>query len=132
MRVLRSILRLAVTLGVLALPLYFLLFRNMYYTAAEDKSDAGSGWPPERVVVAVVWPQHIDNSLLDGVQLALEELDASQSPLAHRITLRAYAEGLFDHGAMARRIAASGDVVAVIGHELAESAVPSSITYENH
>ena len=132
MAALGQILRAAIAIGLFMLVLYLLVLRHTYYTAAEDKSDAGEGWPPEQMVVAVVWPQHFDNSLLDGVQIALDELNASQSPLANRITLRTYQETLFDRGDIARRVAAQEDVIAVIGHELAESAIPSSITYEDH
>jgi branched-chain amino acid transport system substrate-binding protein len=122
-----------IAIGALALVVYALLIRNAYYTSAEQTREAYSEWPPNKTLtIGVVWPERAEPGLMEGVQLALGELNASDSPLANKIVLRRYTEELGDTGEVARRIASDSDLVAVIGHEVAESAIPSSITYENH
>lgn len=125
---LRILLAIVVSAGVV----YWLLVRNMYYTPASAlRSD--NEWPPQSVKVVVPWPQDGRISLIEGVTLGLEELNASSSPLAGRIQVQFVNEpiGSLDPGSIARRIARDGEVKAVIGHESSEAAIAAALTYEN-
>lgn len=112
--------------------LYFLVYRDFYDTPPDRARGAlSNNWLQKGFSVAVAWPPHTDTSLVEGVTLALEDLNASQSPLAGKITLRLYSE-IADKGAVARDIAKNRDVLAVIGHEVDGTSIPASITYERN
>lgn len=111
---------------------YWLLVKDMYYTPPSELR-AGRQWPPQSVRVVVPWPKDGRISLTEGVTLALEELNASSSPLAGRIHVDFIDDPVTDsdHGRIARRISADHDVMAVIGHEQSESAIASAVSYEH-
>lgn len=111
---------------------YVLILRNMYYRpSAAERSAVGNNWTKEGFSVAVVWPKHTDLSLVEGIQLAWEQLNASSSPLAKKIRLQIFNEK-DDRGAQAREVAKLPDVLAVIGHEIGDNAIPASTTYQEH
>lgn len=112
---------------------YWLVARNQYYTPA-GALRAGSAWPPASVKIVVPWPQDGRMSLIEGVTLGLEELNASGSPLANRVQVEFINEPIGDPntGAIARRIVKDDDVMVVIGHESSEYAIQSAVTYEEH
>ena len=58
-------------------------------------------------------------------------MNAGGGPLANKIRVR-YLTERNDNGAMARDVARRRDVVAVIGHEFGDNAIPASLTYEDH
>ena len=128
---LMTLLRILIAVVVCAGGGYWLLIKDMYYTPAGELR-AGREWPPTSVHIVVPWPQDGRISLNEGVTLALEELNASASPLAGRINLEFINEPIVDsdHGRIARRIAADPTVMAVIGHEQSESAIASAVTYD--
>jgi branched-chain amino acid transport system substrate-binding protein len=111
---------------------YWLLIKDMYYTPASELR-AGREWPPQSVRVVVPWPKDGRISLIEGITLALEELNASSSALAGRINVEFVDDPVVDsdHGRLARSIAADNDVVAVIGHEQSETAITSAVSYEH-
>ncbi|MGE3491533.1 MAG: ABC transporter substrate-binding protein [Vicinamibacterales bacterium] len=126
------LLRIMVAIVVIGAVGYALVVRNMYYTPA-SMLRAGRPWPPDSVKIAVPWPQDGRVSLIQGVTLALEELNASDSPLANRVNVEFINEpiGDPDTGAIARNIARDDEVMAVIGHESSEYAIQSAVTYED-
>jgi branched-chain amino acid transport system substrate-binding protein len=132
-RVLASVLlRIVAAAALLIAIAYLLVLRNMYYKPSmHERSSVGSNWINQGFSVAVVWPPHTDLSLVEGVTLAHEELDAGKTALAGKINLRFYTEAS-DRGALARDIVKNRDVVAVIGHELSGNTIPASLTYEQH
>ncbi len=93
-----------------------------------------STWPPPAVKVAVPWPRDEGAGLVQGVKLALEDLDAGGGPLAGRVQVSYFdePESLGDDGALARRIASDKDIVAVIGHESSASALRAAVAYERY
>ncbi len=179
---------------------YFLVFRSTYYKAGEhERSGVGETWLTKGFAVAIVWPPHLDLSLVEGVKLALDEIDrnptttttgpteaasptigvasttdfvipgsllldgsrvtcqsatataftdcvgtpampagrtvrAGTSELAGKIRPEFFTEPIGDKGggAIARDVVQDKDIVAVIGHEGSSSAIPASITYQNH
>jgi len=127
------LLRILVVVAVIGGIAYWLVARNMYYTPAADLR-AGSAWPPASVKIVVPWPQDGRTSLIEGVTLALEELNASGSPLANRVQVEFVNEpiGDPDTGRIARRVVQDETVMAVIGHESSEYAIQSAVTYEEH
>lgn len=127
------LLRILLAVVVCAGLLYWLVVKDMYYTPTALLR-AGSAWPPPSVKVVVPWPQDGRMSLIEGVTLALEELNASSSPLAGRVHVEFINEPIVakDHGAIARRIARDPAVMAVIGHESSEAAIAAAVTYEDH
>jgi len=119
---------LLVTVGLLV---YVFVFRSQYYQSpAVVRSSGQNEWLEQGFTVAIVWPPHSSVSLVEGVTLAFEEIPPS-SPLAGKLKLQFHTE-TEDHGAIARRIAASPDVLTVIGHELDSGTIPASITYETN
>ena len=128
---LMTLLRILIAVVVCAGGGYWLLIKDMYYTPAGELR-AGREWPPTSVHIVVPWPQDGRISLIEGVTLAREELNASASPLAGRINVEFINEPIVDrdHGRIARRIAADPTVMAVIGHEQSESAIASAVTYD--
>ncbi len=101
---------------------------------ASDKTRGTSSWPPPPIRIAVPWPGDEAAGLVQGVKLALEELDAGGGPLAGKVKVSYFnePESLADDGALARRIASDQEVVAVIGHESSASALQAAVTYERH
>ncbi len=126
-------LRILVAIVVIGGLTYWLVIRDMYYKPAAALR-AGSAWPPASVQIVVPWPQDGRVSLIEGVTLGLEELNAGNSPLANRVRIDFVNEsiGAPDTGAIARRVANDTDVMAVIGHESSEHAIQSAVTYEEH
>jgi branched-chain amino acid transport system substrate-binding protein len=112
--------------------LYEFVFRDFYFTPADRQRQLVHNNGMQRgFSVALVWPPHTDKSLIEGVTLAKEELDAAGGPLAGKIRLRTFVETA-DKGETARRVAQYEDVLCVIGHEVVGTSIPSSITYEEH
>jgi branched-chain amino acid transport system substrate-binding protein len=123
-----------VLLVVLAAVVFHAMFiRHMYYTSPmAARSEVGRGWTTDGFSVGIVWPPHTDTSLVEGVRLAWEEVNAGGGPLAHRIRLRVFTE-VKDGGAMAReQVAPESDIVAVIGHEIDTNVIPASATYQEN
>lgn len=121
-----------VACGLLAFAVYYLVIRHMYYVPTEhERSNVGANWLKNGFTVAIVWPPHTDLSLVQGVTLASEEVNAGSSPLAGKIHLKFYTERP-DGGALAREIARDRSVVCVIGHELSGNTIPASLTYQQH
>lgn len=117
-----------VVLGAL---LYVFVFRSQYYQSpATIRSAGGNEWLEQGFTVAVVWPPHSSVSLIEGIQLAFEEIPAD-SVLAGKLKLQVFTE-TEDNGALARQIADVPDVLAVIGHEYDSTTIPASITYEDN
>lgn len=117
-----------VVLGVL---LYVFVFRSQYYQSpATIRSAGGNEWLEQGFTVAVVWPPHSSVSLIEGIQLAFEEIPAD-SVLSGKMKLQVFTE-TEDNGALARQIADVPDVLAVIGHEFDSTTIPASITYEDN
>jgi branched-chain amino acid transport system substrate-binding protein len=124
--------RIGVALAVAALVVYAVAARRMYYApSAHARSSVGEKWLTNGFAVAVVWPKHLDLSFVEGVRLALDEVNAAHSPLAGKIRLRVFVEDAPGE-VMAERVARYGDVVAVLGHEFSVSSIPASVVYENH
>jgi branched-chain amino acid transport system substrate-binding protein len=113
--------------------IYWFGVRTMYYEpAARRRSDAGSiPWIQRGFTVAVVWPPYKDPSLLEGVQLAFDEINAGGGPLAGKIHLEVVREA-GDAAAIARKLVQIRNLVLVIGHEIDGSAIPASVVYEDH
>ncbi len=125
------LLRILLAIAVIGGVTYWLVARDMYYRPTAALRTGGQ-WPPDNVKVVVPWPQDGRMSLIEGVTLAIEELNRSNRPLANRIRVQLIDEpvGGTDHGAIARRVAADREVKAVIGHEASEAAIQSAVTYE--
>jgi branched-chain amino acid transport system substrate-binding protein len=125
-------LRIALALAIFLGLLYPFFSRD---TVAKPAGHArgSSQWPPQKPIrIAVPWNSEEPVGLVQGVLLALDEINAGGSPLAGKINIKWIhePEDLVSDGAIARQIAADHDVVAVIGHESSSSAVQSSVTYE--
>lgn len=84
------------------------------------------------IVVAVVddWP---DGSFLNGVRLAVDQINESEARLLGRplqLLVRPGAETFNQVRGVVQSIAANPRVTAVLGHDRSAVAVPASITYE--
>jgi branched-chain amino acid transport system substrate-binding protein len=125
--------RALLVLVLIGVGLHFALVRNNYMrNPASERSDAGTTpWIQRGFSVAIVWPYHPDVSLVEGVTLAYEEINAGGGPLAGKIKLKFLTES-GDGGQTAREVVKQKDVVAVIGHELMNTSIPASVVYEKH
>ncbi len=126
-------LRIVLTVGVLLALAYPVFTRdNVNKPPGHSRGTSPGAWPPASIRIAVPWPNDGRKSLPHGVQFALDELNASASPIANRIKVTYYdePEGIRDEGALARKIAQEPDVVAVIGHESSAAAMLAAVTYE--
>jgi branched-chain amino acid transport system substrate-binding protein len=129
------VLRMFVAFLALGVVAYIVVIRNAYYhSSATERSSTGNAWLETGFTVAIVWPPHTDHSLVEGVTLAIEELNASKSPLAGKIHLKFYTEPDTpeENAELARAVVQGRDVLAVIGHERDGSAIPASVTYDAH
>jgi branched-chain amino acid transport system substrate-binding protein len=117
---------------LIGLAAYWFVFRTQYHHESErERSDAGTTpWFQKGFSVGLVWPPHNDVSLIEGVQLAYQEIDAS-GPLAGKIRLKTESERELT-GQASRDMVADPNLVAAIGHELEGSAIRASITYQLH
>jgi branched-chain amino acid transport system substrate-binding protein len=123
--------RVAILLVLVSLGLYFFVFRTLYYKAPSlERSGETHRWFDTGFSVALVWPPHAEPSLVEGVTLGIEEINAAGGRLANKIRLRTFVET--DNRAFAQDIVRYPDVLAVIGHELEGTALRSSLTYERH
>lgn len=93
-----------------------------------------STWPPASIKVAVPWPRDGGDGIVQGVTLAIEELDAGGGPLAGKFQASYFDEheDLNEAGTLARQIAADRNIMGVIGHRNSASALQSAVTYERH
>jgi hypothetical protein len=70
-------------LAAIGLGLYQFVFKTLYYSPPErSRSGITNSWFQTGFSVAIVWPVHSDLSLVEGVTLALEEVNAGGGPLA--------------------------------------------------
>jgi branched-chain amino acid transport system substrate-binding protein len=116
---------------IVGVALYVFVFRTQYYQSnAVLRSAGANAWLERGFTVAIVWPPHSSVSLVEGVQLAFDEIQPS-SPLYGKMQLKFFTE-TDDGGALARQIAGVPDILAVIGHEFDGPTIPASITYEDH
>jgi len=126
--------RIVLTLSVLVAVAYPVFTRdNVNKAPGRTRGTAPTAWPPASVKIAVPWPSEFGRiTVPQGVQLALEELNASDSPLAGKVVVANYVEPdeVRSSGDLSRRIADDPDVVAVIGHESSEAAMLAAVTYE--
>lgn len=127
-----SLLRILIAIGACLYGGYVLLVKDMYYTPPSELR-AGGEWPPASVHMVVPWPKDGRVSLVEGITLALEELNASTSALAGRIDVQFIDDPVVegDHGRIGRQIAKDDSVMVVIGHEQSESAIASAVSYEH-
>jgi branched-chain amino acid transport system substrate-binding protein len=122
---------------VLALILYVTVLRSAYYQPYyQERSKTGTNWRTNGVTVAVVWPNMPGPSFPEGIQMALEEINESKSPLSGKVRLKRFVEPVDSSGRggaeIAQRVVRDGSVIAVLGHQIAASAIPASIVYEGH
>ncbi|HEX7360865.1 MAG TPA: ABC transporter substrate-binding protein [Bryobacteraceae bacterium] len=127
-----SFLLFALGTSAIVLVLYIALVRDGDYKPSyELRSKVGAAGLQKGFTVALVWPKEDIPSFFDGVRLAWEELNASQSPIAGKIHLKRFVEKPGESGTrLAEQVARDHDVVAVLGHKTSASAVPASLVYE--
>jgi branched-chain amino acid transport system substrate-binding protein len=118
---------------LLAGAIYWFGVHGMYYKPeAAARSDAGTTpWLQRGFTIAVVWPPHADPSLVEGVRMAADEVNAAGGPIAGKFKLQ-FIEEQEEGGALARRLVEIDDLVCVIGHEREGASIPASIVYEDH
>ena len=117
--------------AVLGASLFYLrIVRASYLGPSDAKRPAAENWAEDGFSVAVVWPKSHESSFVEGIQVALAEIDAGGGPLAGKIRLKMHAEKEESRGGEAEDVANRGDIVAVIGHHA--SAIQASLTYEKN
>lgn len=99
-----------------------------------QERDARAAAATGDLVVAVVWPWQARRDILfrDGLQLALQEVNAAGGVRGRRIHIREEDdhESVNEGSLVAQRLANDPNVVAVIGHLQSYVAVPASAIYD--
>lgn len=124
-------LRFVIAAAVIAAIAYPVVSRDSTNKPAA-KARGSSKWPPDSITIAVPWAVSHKNSLIEGVILGHEQVNASGGPLAGKIRVKFVDEpdDVRSDGSVARAIASDPEVVAVIGHESSDQALQAAITYE--
>jgi branched-chain amino acid transport system substrate-binding protein len=85
-----------------------------------DRADGGSGKNAREVVIAVAWPWELRKEIHfeDGLQMAVDEVNALGGPGGRRLRIAKYddQESIDAGRVVAQKITHDPDVVAVIGH----------------
>ncbi len=87
------------------------------------------------IVIAVLWNTRYEETLFsEGVALALEEVNRSGGVLKRKLRAATFYGDI--SGAkelrLARKIAKDPEIMAVIGHDSSDGAIPASVIYETH
>jgi ABC-type branched-subunit amino acid transport system substrate-binding protein len=114
--------------AVLGVSLFYLKIVRASYLGTSETKRLTEDWAENGLSVGIVWPKNHESSFVEGVQVALAEINARGGPLAGKVRLRMFEEREGSNGAEAADVAARGDIVAVIGHH--DSAIPASLIYE--
>ncbi len=117
--------------------LFFFLIGCNPYNKYEDmvKSRAENSLTSNEVSIGVTWPfclEEGDNHFLEGIQLALKEINEDGGVLGKKVKIITQDDkcSLLRAKQISKDFADNLDIIAVIGHEDAELAIPASITYE--
>ena len=105
--------------------------KTTYYKPGRiERSEVGRAGFASGFTVAVVWPDRSEADFVNGVEFAVEELNAAHAPLSNKIHLKFVPETNANATQVARDVVADPRVVVAIGHEI--SPIAASITYQNH
>ncbi len=116
-----------------------IIFSILFLLAACDSATQAEKWDQnqsktgEDILIGIVEDSSSSNFFLEGVNLALEEINQHGGVLGRKIQTAVYDDRKDSIRAekIARKLAADTDVVAVIGHGASATAIPVSIIYEN-
>jgi branched-chain amino acid transport system substrate-binding protein len=116
--------------AVLGASLFYLKIVRASYLGTSETKRLADDWAESGLSVGIVWPMNHESTFVEGVQVALAEINARGGPLAGKVRLRMFAEKEGSGGKEAEEVAARGDISAVIGHHA--SAIQASLIYEKH
>lgn len=128
---------------LILLCIIFLVARNIYsyratYAYSLEHRAKLAEQNKKNIHVAAVWNTKKDRSFMDGVALAVDEVNrrgielvSNDSSVTSRIVLHEFDDSTKQSALKSRlKIAANHKIVAVLGHSSSESAIVGSITYE--
>jgi branched-chain amino acid transport system substrate-binding protein len=120
-----------VAIGLVLLIAFVVFSRINFYPKMRDQRERRALASTGPVQIAAVWPPDQGAEFLNGVELAVEEVNADLSELGRPLVLHVYPEPTISEGLeVARAVGRNLDYVAVLGHYRREVALPASITYE--
>lgn len=115
----------------------FLILGCNPYNKYEEKTKerAKKSIEATEINIGVTWPFCLndrDSSFLDGIKLALKEINEDGGALGKRVNLVFEDDKclLSEAKKISKQFAENPEIMAVIGHEDAELAIPASVTYE--
>lgn len=113
------------------LPLVLILFAGCDSSPAQRAERAAQA--EGDIIIGIVQSSYPSNFFLEGVQLAIEEINGRGGVLGRKIQPLIYddEDDIEKAEHIARKLAANKDVVAVIGHWKSSKAIPVSVIYEN-
>ncbi len=117
--------------GLLLLAVFILTSCNSYEKSKKRRAEkAATSQGP--IAIAIVWPvDDADLPFINGVSLAINEINKAGGVLGRKIQYTVYKEPpAEDSYNIAEEISKNEDIIAVIGHHRSASAIPASITYE--
>jgi branched-chain amino acid transport system substrate-binding protein len=117
--------------GLLLLAVFLLTSCNSYEKSKERRAERAKA-SKGPINIAIVWPAEEANlPFINGVSLAIHEINEAGGILGRTLQHTVYEQPLTeDNDAIAKKISADEDIIAVIGHSNSTSAIPASITYE--
>lgn len=100
-------------------------FENRAKRASQSQGD---------ILIGVVTSSNTPNLFLEGVNMALEEINREGGVLGRQIVALNYDDkaSLKQGKKIAKEISENPDVIAVVGHSYSGIAIPVSVTYEKH
>lgn len=109
----------------------FLFGCDSYATSSKKRFKFASSGESEHINIAIVDSSNLQGAFLDGVKLAIKEVNESNF-YNKKIHAEYYDdEGSIEKGrAIARKLATKHETIAVIGHQDSNTAIASSIIYE--
>ncbi|MCI5218655.1 MAG: hypothetical protein D3914_05565, partial [Candidatus Electrothrix sp. LOE2] len=102
------------------------------FTPAAEKRAKRAAEAQGDILIAVVQTSLPSNFLLEGVRMAIEEINQQGGLLGRKLVSVAYDDkgDPAEAERIARNISKNKDIIAVIGHRVSSAAIPASIIYE--
>jgi branched-chain amino acid transport system substrate-binding protein len=120
-----------VALGLVLLIAFLISSRISFYPRMRERREHRALTSTGPVRIAAVWPREQGDQFINGVRMAVEEINANHGAGGRTLIVDQYEEPTIRKGlAAARTIGRNLDYVAVVGHFRREVALPASITYE--
>lgn len=81
------------------------------------------------VTIGVIWPLERKNFFMQGVKMAVEEINASGGVLGRQVKMEIF-DDASSSGKLARSVSKDDEIVAIIGHYSSSNSLSATVSYE--